>query len=157
MAYNNYYPATYPMGMWNNNPYFQSQNQQSNQNQQQQIQQTGFILVRSEDEARKYPVAPGNSITFKDESSPYCYVKTMGFNQLDSPIFERYRLVKEEAPQDTNTGVKIGDKEKEDKYIDYVTKSEFDTLKSDVEALKRELAKKTTKKSKIDEVTKDDE
>ena len=155
MAYNNYYPATYPMGMWNSNPYLQSQNQQSNQNSQQvqQIQQTGFILVRSEDEARKYPVAPGNSITFKDESSPYCYVKTMGFNQLDSPIFERYRLVKEETPQDTNSG----DKEKEDKYIDYVKKDEFDALKHEVNDIKSELAKKPAKKSKIDEVTKDDD
>jgi hypothetical protein len=64
--------------------------------QQQQTQQTGLISVRSELEARNYPIAPGNSVTFKDETAPYVYTKTMGFSQLDMPVFEKYRLVKEE-------------------------------------------------------------
>jgi hypothetical protein len=112
MAYNNYYPVTYQPNYYGQpNPYYQQmqnaammqQNQQMQQAQQNQpvqqptIQQSGFVLVQSEQEARAYPVAPGNSITFKDESQPYCYVKTMGFNQLDRPVFERYRLVKEDS------------------------------------------------------------
>ena len=80
------------------NPYaYQSQMQQ----QSQQIQTAGFVSVRSEEEARNYPVALGNSVTFKDENAPYIYTKTMGFSQLDRPTFEKYKLVKEmpsEAP-----------------------------------------------------------
>ena len=64
---------------------------------QQHIQSFGFTPVHGEDEARNYPVAPGNSVTLKDESSPFIYVKTMGFSPFDKPIFEKFRLVKEEA------------------------------------------------------------
>lgn len=67
--------------------------------QQQQIQNGGFIGVRSEQEARNWPVAPGNSVTFKDETAPYCYIKTMSFNQFESPQFVKYRLVREDAQE----------------------------------------------------------
>jgi hypothetical protein len=60
--------------------------------------QNSFVTVRGENEARSYPIAPGNSITFKDETAPYIYTKTMGFSQLDRPVFEKYRLTKEESP-----------------------------------------------------------
>lgn len=69
----------------------------------QQFQQTqpsgNFISVRSVEEAYNWPIAPGNSITFKIENTPYVCTKTKGFSALDQPVFERYRLVKEEAPQ----------------------------------------------------------
>lgn len=80
------------------NPY---QAQPVMQQPQPQIQNGGFISVGSEAEARTYPIAPGNSITFKDETQPYVYVKTASFNQLDVPVFKKYRLVEEvqEVPQ----------------------------------------------------------
>lgn len=68
-----------------------------------QIQNNGFVSVRNEDEARNYPIAPGNSVTFKDETAPYVYTKTMGFSQLDRPIFEKYKLVKEDAAETPKT------------------------------------------------------
>jgi hypothetical protein len=64
-----------------------------------QIQNGGFVSVRSEMEARNYPVAYGNSITFKDETAPYVYTKTMGFSQLDRPVFEKFKLVREDAQE----------------------------------------------------------
>ena len=72
------------------------------QYQQPQQYNNGFVVVRSEEEARNYPVAAGNSVTFRHENAPYCYVKTMGFSQFDTPRFEKYRLVKEstEPPQE---------------------------------------------------------
>ena len=70
--------------------------------QQQQIQNGGFVSVRGEQEARVYPVAPGNSIMFKDETAPYVYTKTMGFSQLDRPIFEKFKLVKEDVAEASN-------------------------------------------------------
>ena len=89
MAYPNYFPQFYqPLQM----PQTQPQTAQN--------QSSGFVSVRSEDEARNYPVAYGNSVTFKDENSPYIYTKTMGFSQLDRPIFDKYKLVKEESTED---------------------------------------------------------
>ena len=78
---------------------------------QPQIQNGGFVMVRSEAEARNYPIAYGTSITFKDETAPYIYSKTMGFSQLERPIFEKYKLVKEEpneigAENQTFDGIK---------------------------------------------------
>lgn len=84
------------------NPYQYQQNfmQQAQNTFPQQIQNGGFVSVRSEAEARNYPVALGNSVTFKDETSPYIYTKTMGFSQLDVPKFDKYKLVKEPSSDD---------------------------------------------------------
>lgn len=79
--------------------YFNNANNNYPNQMQPQIQNGGFVMVRSEMEARNYPVAFGNSVTFKDETAPYIYSKTMGFSQLDRPIFEKYKLVKEEAKE----------------------------------------------------------
>ena len=111
MAYN-YYPNYQPF--YNNS--FPMQQQQP---------QSTFVLVRSGQEARSYPVAPGNSVTFKDESQPFCYVKTMGFNQLDRPVFERYRLVKEDAPAPEAPA--------------YASKDDLTALWDEVNALKEKL------------------
>lgn len=89
MAYNN--------GFYNQYYGNQQMNQQSFQ-----IQNGGFIPVPSEEVARNYPVAPGNSITFKNENAPYVYTKTMGFSQLDRPIFEKFKLVREEDTPNAN-------------------------------------------------------
>ena len=86
-----------PYSPYQYNPY-----QQQAYSQPQQIQQAnGFISVRSIEEAFNWPIAPGNSLTFKDESAPYIYTKTKGFSQLEPPVFERFRLVKEESAQET--------------------------------------------------------
>lgn len=108
--------------------YYQNQQQQQ---QAQQIQNGGFLTVPNEAYARNYPVAPGNSVTFKDESVPYIYTKTMGFSQLDSPVFEKYRLVKEEATVPISA---------EPTRIDY--QKEIDDIKSEIERLKKMIEDK---------------
>lgn len=84
--------------------YFYPQMQQAVQSQQPQSG-NGFVSVRSEAEARSYPVAYGNSVTFKDENAPYIYTKTMGFSQLDRPIFDKYKLVKEEPSENVQADI----------------------------------------------------
>lgn len=127
MAYNNnFYPQYYQ----------QPQQQMMAQQQQPQIQQTsGFVSVPSEDVARNYPVAPGNSISFKNENAPYVYTKTMGFSQFDQPIFKKYKLIEEasdltiQTPK-TNESIKLSD---------YVKRSEFEAIQTDIEALKKDI------------------
>ena len=74
----------------------QLQNMQQPQQNTPQIQNGGFVIVKDINEAMNYAVAPGNSVTFKIESQPFICTKTLGFSQLDQPIFEVYRLVKED-------------------------------------------------------------
>ena len=167
MAYNNGFPTPYQPNFYGlNNPYYQNtmmqqqmmqnqalmqqQNAQAQQAQQQQIQQSGFVLVRSEDEARNYPVAPGNSITFKDESRDYCYVKSMGFNQLDRPVFERYRMVKEDDAPAAQNGPVEPTQPSADKSSQYALKSDLTAIWDELDALKAKL-KAPAKKTKLTE------
>lgn len=127
MAYNNFpvgYQPYYPQYQQNTQPMnIPIQNAQQNN----QVQNGGFVRVQNENEARNYLVAPGTSVTFRDESAPYIYTKTMGFSQLDSPVFEKFKLVKENEPAEPI------------KSNDYVLKDEFDTLKSEFEKFKKEM------------------
>lgn len=120
------------------NPYFQQPYQQMPQQTQPQlqpqIQSNGFISVPSEEVARNYPVAPGNSVTFKNENAPYVYTKTMGFSQLDRPSFEKYKLVKEDVEEHSEPA----------SYIDTIN-DEIERLWGEIDALK---GQKTTKRKK---------
>ena len=84
-------------------PYFQPQMPQMSQVPQQMPQNhvtmSEMVSVSSENMARNYPVAHGNSVTFKNENAPYIYTKTMGFSQLDQPIFKKYKLIEEEEEE----------------------------------------------------------
>lgn len=153
MAYNNFYPATYqPFQYQQYQQYPQYQNlqqmpQQYQNNMQpqqpQQIQNGGFISVHNIQEAFNYPVAPGNSVTFKDENSPYIYVKTKGFSQLEEPIFKKFRLIEESdtQPQESTTTVT----EQAVNYADFAKQTEITALWSEIEALKKQIADMTVK------------
>ena len=58
-------------------------------------------------------------------SSPYLYVKTM-YSPMDSPKFEKYRLLKEDEKTDT---------------ADAVSRADFDQLAAEVLTMKEYLAK----------------
>lgn len=117
-------------------PFTQQPNYNQNQQQNtQQIQSGGFIPVSSEEMARNYPVAPGNSITFKNENAPYVYTKTMGFSQLDRPIFEKFKLVREEEESPVITDSKT---ETDNNALDDM-KAEITALQNDIKALQDEV------------------
>lgn len=113
---------------------------------QPQIQNGGFVSVRSEEEARNYPVAPGTSVTFKDENAPFCYTKTKGFSQLEEPFFEKYKLVKVE----TSTMPSESPVEPQPVQFDnYVLKDDFqrlmdtvDTISDEIELLQKKVDRK---------------
>ena len=111
--------------------------------QPQQIQNGGFISVHNIQEAFNYPVAPGNSVTFKDENSPYIYVKTKGFSQLEEPIFKKFRLIEESdtQPQESTTTAT----EQAVNYADFAKQADVTALWSEIEALKKQIADMTVK------------
>ena len=163
MAYNNGFPMGYnyyqqPMMQQQQPAYGQQQMiqqqipQQMQQNQMQQIQQPvqqypivqgGFVRVMNENEARMYPVAPASSVTFIDESKPYVYTKTINMGQLDRPVFERFRLVKEDdngnAPQQP---VERPQKPVESPQIDvgqFVTQDDIAAFRADLESIRTDI------------------
>lgn len=162
MAYNNFYSPY--QNVYNPYQQYQPSFQQQMQNQsnyqqsqqpiQQQIQNGGFVSVHNENEARNYPIAPGNSVTFKDENAPYVYTKTQGFSQLDRPVFEKYRLVKEEEyqPQQVAQSAPTSAENTEQaNNIDYALKSDLRALWGEIEELKKRIPKsKEEIKNKIE-------
>lgn len=123
-------------------PQYYQQPQMSQQIPQQvqapQMTNGGFMSVRSEAEARNYPVAPGNVMTFKIENQPYVCEKAQGFSQLEGPVFNKYKLVKEEDITETH-------EPEPEHYIydDSAIKEEIEFLKGEISELKKKLSAKT--------------
>ena len=124
------------------NPYFQQpqMNYQPQPQVQPQIQNIGFISVPSEEVARNYPVAPGNSVTFKNENAPYVYTKTMGFSQLDRPAFEKYKLVKEDVEEVAENPNSIDELREKIGELNV----ELDELRGELDAIKKNMEQPTT-------------
>ena len=115
--------------------FYQPQFQQQMQNNTPQIQNGGFVSVRSEDEARNYPIAPGTSITFKNEIAPYIYTKTMGFSQLDRPIFDKFKLIKEDVSE-----AQISTENAQTENLSqYVLQADFEAIKGQISVLQKEV------------------
>ena len=130
---------------YNYNPYFNYQAPQMQQMPQMQGGQlrSDFILVRSEDEARNYPVAFGNTVTFKNESEPYMYTKTMGMSQLDRPVFEKYKLIKEQT-QENKAPIKS-----EPEPAELRIQQEIKAIWKEIELLKKKNGPKKTAEEEI--------
>lgn len=113
---------------------------------QQTQQQIGFVRVQSENEARMFPVAAGQSVTFIDETQPYCYVKTVDMSQLDRPKFDKYRLVKEEVDNSMH---------KAENAPNYALQRDVEALATRLEELRAEIdgltIKKTSKRKEADD------
>ena len=112
-----------------------------------QMPQNNIVNVPSEDMARNYPVAPGNTIIFKHDNAPYIYTKTIGYSQFDTPVFEKYVLdvgtPKIESVKDEPVSLPLDD-----------IKAEISEIRALYEELKDKIdkPKKTVKK----EVTEDE-
>lgn len=136
-AYGMNYPQSYGGMSYNPQPTV-------NQPQQAQtIQNGGFIPVPSEDVARNYPVAHGNSVTFINENAPFVYTKTLGFGQLEQPIFVKYRLIKEEDVQDKPQEAL------ESPQKTFATADEVDSLRITMKHMKADLDNVRTKMEKL--------
>lgn len=155
MAYTPMYPTYQPFYQSNYQPQnFQpappAQQPAPSTVQSPQIQQGGFVRVRDENEARQYPVAPGNSVTFIDDAVTHVFVKTMGFSPMESPRFEKYRIVKEEesAQQPQNYPQNAPQNSPVD-LSQYATKAELGVILSEIDVIKKEIEKTAPKKTAV--------
>ena len=126
-----YYGQNYMYGY--QNPQNTYQNLQGGCQTPQNGYQTSFVHVQSENEARAYPVAPNNSVTFIDENRPYLYTKTADASQLGGSRFEKYRLEKEDTEGSS------GFQEKQYNVSDFATKQQIEALEKKINALEAKL------------------
>lgn len=141
MIYPQYsYPSYYPQMQ---NVYGTAQQQPAPQ----QIRSGGIVSVANEDEARRYPVAPGYTVTMRDENGPYLYEKTMGYSQLDQPIFRKARIVfeddaikqeQQEKPEEPAEPPKIYAELKQLEALRDAVAIEFKKMRDWIESLKEE-------------------
>lgn len=119
--YSNYFYPQYPV----------QANQQNTQQNPDVLNNGGLISVPSEEDVLKYPIAPGNIITFKIENQPIIIEKSMSRSQFDSPHYKRYKLVEEEM-----NGEGINNTPKEEKPV-YAQIEDIQSIKTDIETLQK--------------------
>ena len=146
-------------------PMQQYQQPMQQQPPQQQIRSGGIVSVANEEVARNYPVAPGVTVTMRDESAPYLYEKTMGFSQLEPPVFRKARIIFEDAQESHTETQKVtavyAELEQLETLRDAVAadirdlqaqlKSETSEIRSLVAAMIKPEPEKRTKKKEADE------
>ena len=101
------------------------------------------IFVKDRNEAEMWQIAPGNKLIFEDQNGTYFYVKSLGFNPNDRPIFKVYK--REDCVESTSTNQTSIEqnplKEEFEKYQNS-TKLEMDNLRSSIEELKELINQK---------------
>ena len=115
-------------------PYQQNAMQQYQQALTQSQIQNGsvFIHVQSEAQAREWPVAPNNSVTFINDNAPYCYTKSLGASSLDQPVFKRFRLLEEDDTNNQNANTNIAAQDIAFDAADFVSKKDFEPFKQQI-------------------------
>lgn len=94
------------------------------------VQNSAPFNVRSEQEARDWPIAPGNSLTFINEAEGYVYTKT-SLNQFDRPQFVKYKLVREDTQEAAATPVSAPNSPPAPT-TDYALRSDMDALRGEI-------------------------
>lgn len=130
MAYNSYFPTGYQQ------MYYPQQNQMqgtqmSLQNQPQLAPNSNLIWVQGEAGAKSYLVAPNTTVQLWDSENQVIYLKSADGSGMPSIKTLDYTIRDAQKPQEPI-------KEVEGKYI---SKDELNGLKSQIEALRREVDK----------------
>lgn len=110
------------------NAAYQQMLQQYQQNQSGQIATTVFINVSSEEVARRWDVAPNNTVYFVNVNEGYIYIKSAGATILEPGKFTKFRLTEENENEQTP---QVQEQEKPQVNMDeYMKKSDFEPYKN---------------------------
>lgn len=117
-----------------------SQLRQATQNAPQQAQQncSGLIWVSGENAAKAFLVAPNTSVLLMDAESNRFFIKTSDASGMPLPlrIFEYTEKTQNAQQQVQNVATQQRD--------DFITRKEFDDLKAEIDALRKENANEST-------------
>lgn len=107
-------------------PYYNNYPQYS-----QQTQTTGCMVVPSEDDVQKYPVAPNTAMVFLLQDLSACYIKATGSSMLDAPRIQKYvRQTDEKAEKNVK---ETGEKP------DFALKSDIDSIQKQIDNLNEQI------------------
>lgn len=126
MAYNYFYP-------------YQQQPYQATPN-----QNNGLIWVQGEAGAKSYLVAPNNTVQLWDSESQTIYLKSADATGMPSMRILDYTIRDAQTSQNTPLTQKT----------DFPTREEFNALKAQIEALKREIERSGVDESTLSELAK---
>lgn len=119
---------------YNNYPqYNQPQPQyQSQQQAQMQMQTAGCMMVPTEEEVQKYPVAPNTAMVFLLQDLSACYIKATGSSMLDAPRIQKY--VRDDQ---TNTPINVQNTQKNSP--DYAVKADIEKIQKQIDSLNEQV------------------
>lgn len=137
MAYNNFYPGGYQ-------PQFYPVNTQMQNAQVSQAMSgspnNGIIWIQGEAGAKSYLVAPNTTVQLWDSESPTIYLKSADASGMPSIKTLDYTIrEKAQATESHENASKV----------EFVTRDEFEALKSKIEALTAMPKKSPAKKSEV--------
>ena len=112
------------------------------QNQQPQV---SFMSIRGREIAVNYPIAPNNTIIFRDELEPYIYVKSMGYSPLDKPVMDIYKREEPISAQETASNAK------EDNSTIEKIQGDIKAIIDDIDGIKKKLNTKPRRKESEDD------
>lgn len=113
-----------------------------NQNQQPQV---SFMSIRGKEIAVNYPIAPNNTIIFRDELEPYIYVKSMGYSPLDKPVMDIYKREEPTSAQETASNAK------EDNSTIEKIQDDIKAILDDIDGIKKKINARPRRKESDDD------
>ena len=119
---------------YNNYPqYNQPQPQyQTQQQAQMQMQTAGCMMVPTEEEVQKYPVAPNTAMVFLLQDLSACYIKATGASMLDAPRIQKY--VRDDQ---INTQANVQNTPKNSP--DYAVKADIEKIQKQIDSLNEQV------------------
>ena len=117
---------------YNNNNYPLYNQPQYQSQQQAQMQTAGCMMVPSEDEVQKYPVAPNTAMVFLLQDLSACYIKATGSSMLDAPRIQKY--VRDDQ---TNTQINVQNTQKNSP--DYGVKADIEKIQKQIDSLNEQI------------------
>lgn len=117
---------------YNNNNYPLYNQPQYQSQQQAQMQTAGCMMVPTEEEVQKYPVAPNTAMVFLLQDLSACYIKATGSSMLDAPRIQKY--VRDDQ---TNTQINVQNTQKNSP--DYAVKADIEKIQKQIDSLNEQV------------------
>lgn len=115
-------------------PYYNGYPQYSSQTPQQMA--TGCMIVPSEDEVQKYPVAPNTAMVFILQDLSACYIKATGSSVLDAPKIQKYVR---NAPQNASENVQKQSENTPENVHNFAEKTDIDRIQKQIDTLNEQI------------------
>lgn len=109
---------------------------QTQQQAQMQMQTAGCMMVPTEEEVQKYPVAPNTAMVFLLQDLSACYIKATGASMLDAPRIQKYVR---NAPQNAPENVQKQPENTPENVHNFAEKTDIDRIQKQIDTLNEQI------------------